>query len=79
MAPVKIIVQGLPLHYKNCTCLGNCMNEDKIKLEKLLATYGPVMCTYLWADEAAPSTVRRNSVRDNFAHVIFKNYEDSIR
>uniref|UniRef100_A0A0C9RWE0 C02F5.7_1 protein n=1 Tax=Fopius arisanus TaxID=64838 RepID=A0A0C9RWE0_9HYME len=77
MTPVKVIVQGLSLRSDASGHEEVCNKGYKKKLERVLAMYGPVRCTYLWADETHSSPPP--DIIDNFAHVYYKNEEDAVR
>ncbi|XP_015108456.1 uncharacterized F-box/LRR-repeat protein C02F5.7 [Diachasma alloeum] len=88
MAPVKVIVQGIPMKTDNPNSPQGQDNDDKTKLEKLFSVYGPVQCRYLWSDASAyvasspfkrQRMVRNEKALDNFAHILFKNPEDAAR
>lgn len=87
MAPVKVIVQGIPLPSADSKNSEDPTN-DKIKLEKLFEKFGPVKCQYLWSDKAAHvaespckrrRVIRNEGTVDNFAHILFKNDTDAAR
>lgn len=89
MAPLKVIVQGIPTHQHADPSAPSSSKADKLKLEEIFRAYGPVTCVYMrsieqeYANYCPVGTAKRRKVEpmegENFAHLIFMREEDGRR